>query len=301
MHTNSASPKSTSLCAAAMSLGILLGGCVTAQEEPGAPRKEVVHAVTAANKLVSFNAGQPQKILSQLPITGLQDKETVVGIDYRVAKGWLYLLGSSGRLYRLDASSGAVQMVGNGPATAPGAGTEAGFDFNPTVDRIRLVYTDGRNMRLHPDLGTLVDSDPNTPGIQVDGKLAYAAGDVNAGRPPSIAAAAYTYNKNDEKITTNFAIDVAHGTLVTQGSREGKLPAVSPNTGQLYTVGALGIGSMEKTSFDIADISGSAYMATSKPGATKSSWFEIDLVSGKAKRIGTIGTDEPVVGIAIEP
>lgn len=301
MNINRTLLKITSMGMVAMSAGLLLGGCATAPEEQGSLRKEVVYAVTAGNKLVSFNAGQPGKILSQMPLVGLQDKETVAGIDYRVAKGWLYLLGSSGRLYRIDTGSGAVRMIGAGPAVTLPAGTEIGFDFNPTVDRIRLVSGDGRNMRLHPDSGALVDSDPNAPGVQVDGKLAYAAGDVHAGRPASIVAAAYTYNKNDEKITTNFAIDAARGTLVTQGSMEGKLPAVSPNTGQLFTVGSLGLGSVEKVSFDIGDLSNVAYMAMAKSGAMKSSWFEIDLATGKARLIGTVGISEPLVGIAIEP
>lgn len=301
MNMNLALHKLTLICMAAMATGILLGGCVTVQEEQGSVRKEVVYAVTAANNLVKFNAGQPGKILSRIPLTGLQYEETVAGIDYRVAKGWLYLLGSSGRLYRIDTASGAVRMIGTEPVAMLPAGTEAGFDFNPTVDRVRLVTSDGQNMRLHPDTGSLVDSDPNSPGIQVDGRLAYAAGDVHAGRPAFIVAAAYTYNKNDEKITTNFAIDGSRGTLVTQGSREGKLPAVSPNTGQLFTVGNLGLGPIGKTSMDIADLSGIAYMAAARSGATDSSWFEIDLATGKAKLIGKVGTSEPIVGIAIEP
>ena len=118
---------------------------------------------------------------------------------------------------------------------------------------------------------------------------------------PSVVAAGYTYNKQDEKLTTNFAIDPANDTLVTQGSREGRTPVVSPNTGQLYTVGALGMGAVEKVSFDIADVSGAAFVAATKPGAKSSSWYEVNLDTGKATRIGTIGTSEHVVGMAIEP
>jgi hypothetical protein len=33
------------------------------------------------------------------------------------------------------------------------AGTSFGFDFNPTVDRIRLVSDSGQNLRLNPNSG----------------------------------------------------------------------------------------------------------------------------------------------------
>jgi len=290
---------------AVLSLGVALtvAGCAGLRQEPqGALRKETVYAVTASNQLVKFNAGQPGRILSRQPLAGLQGGEVLLGIDYRVARGWLYGLGSSGRLYRINTGDGAVTMIGSAPVAVMPTGSEVGFDFNPTVDRIRVVSSSkGENMRLHPDTGAVVDSDPNAPGLQVDGPLAYAPGDVHAGQTPGIAAAGYTYNKQDEKITTNFAIDALHRTLVTQGSREGRTPAVSPNTGLLYTVGALGAGEIEKVSFDIADVSGAAFMAASRPGESQSAWYEVNLDSGKAARIGTIGVSERVIGIAIEP
>ena len=285
----------------AMALGIALVGCGAVPIKQSNVYKEMVYAVTASNQLISFRAGQPQVILSEKGLSGLQTQETVVGIDYRVAKGWLYALGSTGRLYRIDTGSGATSMVGTGPVMPPITGTDMGFDFNPTVDRIRLVNSTGLNMRVHPDTGGLVDGDPNTAGSQTDGRLSYATGDIHAGKSPSLVAAAYTYNKNDEKITTNFAIDAMHGVLVTQGSREGKSPVVSPNTGQLFTVGTLGTGRIENVSFDIADLSGIAYMVAKHSGAPGSKWFEIDLLTGKVKTIGKIGVDDLVVGIAIEP
>jgi hypothetical protein len=286
----------------ALLTGLALAGCagLQAQSPEGAARKENVHAVTVSNRLITFNAGQPQRILAQKPLQGLQAGEQVLGIDYRVARGELYALGSSGRLYRIDTASGTAAAVG-GPFAVPLAGTEFGFDFNPVADRIRVVGNTGQNLRLHPDTGAVVDSDQAAPGVQLDGALSYAPGDVHAGQKPGLVAAAYTYNKQDEKLTTNFAIDAVHGTLVTQGSREGKSPVVSPNSGQLFTVGALGIGAVTRTAFDIADVSGAAFVAASRGGAASSSWYEINLDNGKASLIGTIGGGEPVVGIAVEP
>ena len=266
----------------------------------GPVRKENVVAVTSTNQLIRFNAGQPGRILSRTALTGLQAGETVLGIDYRVLKGQLYALGSSGRLYRVDVGSGAASMVG-APLPIALNGTEFGVDFNPTVDRLRVVSNTGQNLRLHPDTGAVIDGNPALDGLQTDGPLAYAAGDVNVGKSPGVVAAAYTYNKADEKITTNYAIDASLGTLAIQGSLEGTLPVVSPNTGQLRTVGALGAGAFQRASFDIADLSGAAFAALTTDGDKSSRWVEIDLKTGRARTLGPIGGGEPVRGVAIEP
>ena len=227
------------LSIAAVILGSLTA-CTTMTSEPeGAERAEKAVAVTASNKLLKFNAGRPGRILASLNITGLQAGETLLGIDYRVAKDQLYGLGSSGRLHIINEDTAVASAVGV-PFAVKLDGTQFGFDFNPTVDRIRVVSNTGQNLRLHPDTGAVIDSNPALEGVQTDGKLMYAAGDLNFGKSPMTVGAAYSYNKADTKITTNFALDAAAGTLVTQGSREGVMPAVSPNTGQLFTIGSLG-------------------------------------------------------------
>ena len=46
-------------------LALTLAGCSITPEEPvGPPAKEMLYAVTASNRLVSFNGGQPQKLLT---------------------------------------------------------------------------------------------------------------------------------------------------------------------------------------------------------------------------------------------
>lgn len=278
-----------------LALALSVAGCAS---PPPAPRAETVFAATADGRLVSFNAGVPGTLLSDVPLTGIAAGERVLGIDFRVSRGQLFALGSSGRLYRVNHATGAATPVG-APFAVQLTGTAFGFDFNPTVDRIRVVSDSGLNLRLHPDTGAVVDGDPAAAGIQSDGPLAYAAGDVNAGRAPAIVAAAYTYNKQDEKITTNFAIDARQSVLVVQGSREGVLPAVSPNTGQLRTVGPLGVDLGSDIAFDIADVSNAAFAAGTRGG--RSTLYLIDTRTGKARAFGAIGTRAPVVGIAVEP
>ena len=285
--------------ALALLTAALLAGCATAPDEPLGPlAKETIDAVTTGNQLVRFNAGQPQKLLAARPLTGLLPGDTLVGVDYRVAKGQLFGLGASGQLYRIDTRTAAASAVGTPNALPKEGATEWGFDFNPTVDRIRVVNDTGFNLRLHPDTGALVDGNPNEPGVQLDGRLAYDTADVNAGKAPGIIAAGYTYNKDNDKLTTNFALDGRLGVLVHQGSKEGVQPVVSPNTGRLYTVGSLGIGTFQRATLDISDLSNTAYSAVTAAG--KSAWYRIDLATGRATRIGTVA-GEALVGAAIEP
>jgi hypothetical protein len=285
--------------ALALLTAALLTACAAVPDEPvGPPAKETIDAVTTGNQLVRFNAGQPQKLLASRALTGLLPGDTLLGIDYRVAKGQLYGLGASGQLYRIDTRTAVASAIGTPNALPTEGATEWGFDFNPTVDRIRVVNDAGFNLRLHPDTGAIVDGNPNEPGVQLDGRLAYDSADVNAGKAPGVVAAGYTYNKDNDKITTNYALDGRLGVLVHQGSKEGVQPVVSPNTGRLYTVGSLGIGPFQRATLDISDLSNTAYSAVTSSG--KSAWYRVDLATGQATRIGTVAGDA-LVGAAIEP
>ena len=273
----------------AVAAAALLAACATTTEPTGAPRKEMVYAVTDAAELVQFNAGQPQRILARKPLQGLAAGDRIVGIDFRVARGVLFALSASGRLYTLDTATAVLKPVG-GAAPAALQGQTIAMNFNPVADRIRVVSDSGQNLRLHPDTGAVAATDP---------ALAYAAGDAHAGHAPRLAAAAYTYNKQNDKLTTNYAIDRAAGLLVTQGTVEGVQPAVSPNTGQLRSVGALGTGPVDAAALDIADTDNTALAALRQNGRTR--LHLVNLATGAATVLGTVGDGRPVWGIAIEP
>lgn len=285
----------------ALSTVIAACGMSPDREVEGPPRKEAIVALTDGGALVRFNAGQPQKVTAIGAVKGLAAGENLLGIDYRVNRGVLFGLGSTGRVYTIDAKTAEAKAVGGAPLAIPLSGGEFGFDFNPAVDRIRIVSSSGQNLRAHPDTGAAVDGNANQDGVQADGALAFAAGDRNAGTTPRVVGAGYTYNKQNEKITTNFAIDAATRSLVMQGSKEGATPAVSPNTGQLFTVGALGVAAFARASFDIADVNNAAFVAINHDNAARTRFYEVDLASGKATFIGTVGTTERLRGMAIEP
>ena len=280
---------------------LVLSACASLPEPQGPPRKENVLAVNERMELLRFNAGQPGVILDRRPLRGLAAGERIVGIDFRVARGVLYALSQMGRLYTVDPARGDLRPVVGAPIGLPLPEPVVGFDFNPAADRIRLVLPNGINARLHPDTGAMVDSNPDLAGTQTDGTLTYEAGDRHAGVRPQLVAAAYTYNKRDEKLTTNYAIDRATGHLVMQGSLEGLVPVVSPNTGRLRSVGSLGLAAIADAAFDISDLDNTPLAAIRTTDSAQTALYLVDLISGRAQRIGRIDDGSPIVGLAIEP
>jgi hypothetical protein len=236
----------------------------------------ILYAVTPSNRLLTFSSSAPGTILNNVPITNLQTGERIVGIDMRPANNWLYGLGSTSQLYVINQVTGAAIRIG-APFTPALAGTEFGVDFNPTVDRIRVVSDTGQNLRLHPDTGAVAG---------VDLPLNYAAGDANAGRTPGVDAVAYTNPDNDPATgTTLFDIDSALDTVAIQNP---------PNNGTLNTNGALGVGAV-RVGFDIGLTD--FYAAIQLDGSTTSTLF---IMSGPQRlNQGTIGGGEPVSSLAV--
>lgn len=258
-------------------------------------------AVTASHQLIAVSAAEPGKIARSVKLVGLAADERILGIDYRVAHGTLYALGSSGRVFTVDTETGTLRPVGSESFAIALDGTHFGFDFNPAADRIRIVSGRGQNLRAHPETGALVDFQPDQAGLQPDGALAYDEGDPRHGHAADIVAAAYTYNTENEKLTTNYAIDRAAGTLARQGSIEGATPVVSPNSGRLRTVGSLGVRAIVDAHFDISDVSNTALAALITADQPAPTLYRIDLASGQAAAIGRIGAGEALRGLAIEP
>lgn len=267
-----------------------------AAADPDAPR-ETVWVLGQDGRLMQLAAARPEAPLRQCAVDGLRPGEQLLGIDFRVARGVLYALGRSGQLYTLDTQDCRAQAVGTGIGW-PLLGAAVGIDFNPTVDRLRVVTEAGQNLRVHPDTGAVVDADPATPGVQTDTVLGYGPGDPQAGRAPRVVAAGYTYNTRDDKLTTNYAIDLAAGQLVMQGSREGEQPVVSPNTGRLRSVGPLGVDGVTHADLDISDVRNTALAVLH---TDLSRLYRIDLASGRATLLGRIGDGAPVRSLAIEP
>lgn len=271
------------------SLVVLAGDAPQANNDP-----RTVYAVNSANELITFREDNPGQIRSRVPITSLRAGENILAIDFRPANGWLYGLGSSSQLYLINQTSGMASRIGCQFTTALD-GTSFGFDFNPVVDRIRIVSNTGQNMRAHPDFGEIV---------AVDTPLSYAAGDPNFGTPPQVAGAAYS-NPDTDPTTATTLYDIDSGTdfLVIQNP---------PNAGVLTSVGHLSINASDVVGFDIGlpfnsgrygkDFAreGGPLAAIKLTGGVGTRLYQISLNSGRALDRGGIGTNEDVRAIAIE-
>ena len=276
-----------------------LSAACTTEREPTAPPTppaslaveplvagQTIYGLTTSDRLIRFSSGDACST-SDVKITGLAANESLLGIDVRPATGQLYGLGSTSRVYTIDPSTGAATPVGTTAFTPALSGSSFGFDFNPTVDRIRVVSNTGQNLRLNPVTGTVASTDL---------LLAFAATDTNAGETPSVSAAAYTNPDNDPATgTVLYDIDRQLAILTTQNP---------PNDGKLNTVGSLGLKFNDLTGFDIAP-SGIAYAVLKvtgkdqpKPTCGNSDLYTINLQTGAATRIGGVGTSQPLRGIA---
>ncbi|SMO93934.1 protein of unknown function [Chryseobacterium rhizoplanae] len=219
------------------------------------PTEPTAYAIDNSNNLQIFNPNNPIPVSKT--VTGLQSGENILGIDFRPVNGQLYALGSSSRIYTINLGTGAATAVGTSPFSTLLSGTDFGFDFNPTVDRIRVVSNTGQNLRLNPNDGTIA---------AVDIALNPAS--------PMISAAAYTNNFAGATSTTLFVIDHNTDKLYQQNP---------PNNGTLAETGSLGINITNANGFDIGSMSQKAYLMASVGSSTKI--YSINTTTGAATSV----------------
>lgn len=241
-----------------------------------------VVAVTADGRLIEFESDDPDDADTIGRIKGLVGDTAILGIDYRPATGELIGLGNAGRVYAIsDRNATATKKSQLSVALA---GTSFGVDFNPTVDRFRIVSDTGQNLRANVDTGATL----------VDGTLSSAPPAAASG----ITGAAYTNNDADPNTaTTLFDLDSALDQIVIQS------PA---NSGTLAPTGKLGVDTGLAIGFDIfSDIrngttAGVRAFASLTTTDGRSRLYRINLLQGRAKLVGKFDRDDPVTGIAIE-
>lgn len=243
-----------------------------------------VFALTASNKLISFNRDMPGTVRTTATITGLQSGENLLGIDFRPADGKLYGVGSTGRLYTIDTASGAATlkstlMADAADTTAPFtalAGTDFGVDFNPVADRLRVVGNMGQNLRINVDTGATTTD-----------------GGINGGAATTqVTASAYTNSFAGTGTTTLFALDTVTDTLYSQNP---------PNNGTLATPVSLGIDAAAANGFDIDARTNMGYMVATVAGARNLYGINLAATASPATLVGAVGGSEDIRGIALRP
>lgn len=267
-----------------------------------------VVALTSNAHVVRFAPATPNTLLSDVALTGLQNGESLLGLDVRPLDGKLYGVSSAGRLLAIDGLTGATTAVAtltaaagdDNPFTALTLGVGTGVDFNPVPDLLRVVNDSDENLRIVPSARTL-----NTVA-QLAGAT-FTDATLTPGTA-SVVAAAYTNAFNGATLTTLFTIDSTADTLLRQGGPDG---APSPNTGALNVIGGLGVAAEGDVGFDITGGRNGLALAAIRPtdSAVSSKLYAINLTSGAAtlfpvasgtQTIGVEGTTQQIRSLAIE-
>ena len=244
---------------------------------------EVV-GLTADQRLVCFDEEVPAFARDIGAITNLSGDTRIVGIDFRPATGDLYGLGNAGGIYTINVQTGEATFKAQLGVALDG--TNFDVDFNPTVDRLRIISDNGQNLRANVENGaTTEDLDlvypappptPPTPGLGVTG-------------------AAYTNNDLDSTTaTTLFDIDTMMDQVVIQSP---------PNNGSLAATGKLGIDVSGDVGFDIysviragktQDVRGFAALTTDR-----ARFYRVNLLTGRVSYRGTFNQTQQVTDIAL--
>ena len=227
--------------------------------------------LTTTNELVAFNAKSPATFLSKIAVSGLGTGEKLLSIDFRPATGELYAVSDASKFYVINTQTAAARSIG-GAFTPAISGAIASIDFNPTVDRIRLVTNTGQNLRLNPETG------------------AVAATDGSIVTTSSITGVAYTNSKSGATSTTLYDIDATSGKLFKQNP---------PNNGTLEEVGSLGFTFTGQAAFDISPDNSAALMSATS--GTKNNLYKVNLETGKAENLGALSQKIIDLAIPTEP
>ncbi|CAN5430431.1 hypothetical protein BH10ACI1_BH10ACI1_16540 [soil metagenome] len=274
-----------------MSVILFIGLCASAN----AATTPLIYAyVKATKRLIAFRADSPTVLRSNVVISGLNAGENIGGIDFRPSTGQLYATGVtvSGnstliRLMTINPWTGVATQVGNQPQYIT-TGTRFGFDFSPAADVVREIDELADNYRFNSTTGVISSIDTN---------LAYIAGDPHAGVVPNIPNIAYKNSFAGSPSTELYGIEFGFDTLVRIG---GVNANPSPNTGQVTTIGSLGIVTdTSEGGFDIYGTSNIAYAGLRVSDLSK--LYRINLTTGAATLIGNIGNGDIIDGLAIAP
>ena len=234
-----------------------------------------VVGLTADGRLIEFKSNQPKNADSIATVWGLTGDTRLVGIDYRPATGELVGLGDQGGVYAV--SDFNAQATKKSQLNVALAGASFGVDFNPTVDRLRVISDTGQNLRVNVDNGmTNVDTPLSSVGV---------------------TGAGYTNNDADPNTaTTLFDLDSALDQVVVQS------PA---NSGMLGASGKLGLDASPVIGFDVysairngTTVGVRAFASLDVGGSAR--FYRINLLQGQPSLVGAFSSPNQVTGIAVK-
>ncbi|MFN7192333.1 MAG: DUF4394 domain-containing protein [Rhodospirillales bacterium] len=233
-------------------------------------------ALTDRNELVLFDSANPA-MTSMVAVQATAAR--LLGIDLRPADLKLYGLDAAGGIYRIDARTGMTERVSTLSVPLEIA-ESAVVDFNPQANRLRVIGPSGQSLRVNVETGETA----------VDGRIAYAEGDANAGKLPLVTAAAYLNSVAGTTQTQLFDFDSGHGFYAIQDP---------PNAGTLNSIAPLGLPAESR--IDAADIHTDKSMMVYKSFAVVANrLFSFAVASGRMTDIGPIAAgSRKIVDIAV--
>lgn len=255
------------------------------------PAGTLAYGLNTSGQLVTFGLDNASSSASTKAITGA-DSETLVDLDFNPNNAALYAFAASGKVYTVDVNSGAATLN-----TSPTGLTALRTDFNPAANRVRVFDSSANNFRL-----TVTPGPATSPAgtVTADGKLAYAAGDVNAGKTPNLLGAAYTNSyANGGTVPTSaalYSVDASTNTLNMHSTAVGSTPAGNFST--VTTVGGLGVALTGNVGFDIVTKGGNggtntAYLVNDR------TLYTVSLTSGAATQVATLNTSLKALAVTL--
>jgi hypothetical protein len=247
---------------------------------------ETLYGLTTDNRLLTFDSAAPSQG-SAVALTGLAPSEKLLGLDTRPTNGQLYTLSNLGKVYTLDASTGAATFVA--ALKGPIQGSLLGFDFNPNADvsgaaSLRVITAAGDNYAVNVNPGA------NLGAVTKQTQVSSASDMVK------LTGVAYSNNDTSPATpTVLYAIDTVGSSLF----------ATSAPAGGVYArVGGLGASTLNVFGFDISG-SGVAYAGLTGDDSY-SSLYTLDLQTGAATLVGAFGLQgntalPTIVGLAVAP
>jgi len=289
LHSRSATGWSfRHLLGATAGLGLLLGTATSAQAQTlyglGTLTAAFNNQPAGAQAIIPITASNGQPTFSFAFISGLTTPtQKLVGFDYRPNTGEAFVLGYdasvaspgvNAQLYTVVPTTGALTAVGAAIRLELGGATDRiGFDFNPTVDRIRVVSTNDRNYRLNPVTG----------GVTTDLPLNYLGGSP---ADPNVGAVAYTNSYRASSNTTLYDFDEVSGYISTQSPpNDGVLINQKEVRFGVYFVGSPVAIDMDISSYTTPGTEEAFVMevtAANSSGFSSSNLYSIDLATGQA-------------------
>jgi hypothetical protein len=185
-------------------------------------------------------------------------------------------------LYSVDRTTAAATLVATLAADPADtdfpytslSGTKFGMNFNPIVDRLRVVSDNGMNIRVNPATGLVITDNALNPGT------------------PNVVGVAYINSYAGSASTTLYDIDSSTDSLLVQNP---------VNNGTVTTVGALGVDTTGIAGFDIVTLGSdnSAYATFTVSGTV--GLYSINLLTGAATSLGSVGGNLELIALAVLP